>query len=165
VGTNPVADPAGIGGWPHSGSSQIAMLENFPTHLPPAGVVHRQYLYGGAPDRACANDVHAFKDEVLRPAITPRMEKRRNLLSQRIDPSQVRTLMQIASVACQREIIRLIGAAVLPRHDVFNMMDQVAVFLVQPAVLATLASPLPNKVPRRRIHLSIECSNPDIGGL
>jgi hypothetical protein len=36
-------------------------------------------------------------------------------------------------------------------------MDQFAMFLAQPAVLATLASPLPNKVPRRGIHLAIEC--------
>jgi hypothetical protein len=76
------------------------VLENFSTHLPSASVVHRQHPYCDAPDRACANDVHAFKDEVLGPVITPRMEKRHGLLSQRIDPSQVRTFVQIAAVAC-----------------------------------------------------------------
>jgi hypothetical protein len=58
--------------------------------------------------------------------------------------------MRIAAVACQREIIRIIGAAVLFRHDVLNMMDQFAMFLVQLAMFATFASPPPNEVPRRR---------------
>jgi hypothetical protein len=39
-------------------------------------------------------------------------------------------LMQIAAVARQRQIIRIIGAAVLSRHDVLHMVDQFAVFLV-----------------------------------
>jgi hypothetical protein len=61
--------------------------------------------------------------------------------------------MQIAAVACQREIVGAIGAAVLLRRDVLNMMLQAAMFLVQTAIFAPLASPLPDKVPRRRIHL------------
>ena len=61
--------------------------------------------------------------------------------------------MQIAAVACQREVIRVLGAAVLLRHDVLYMMDQFGMFLAQPAIFATLASPPPDEVPRRRIHL------------
>jgi hypothetical protein len=56
-------------------------------------------------------------------------------------------------VACQREVIRVLGAAVLLRHDVLYMMDQFGMFLAQPAIFATLASPPPDEVPRRRIHL------------
>jgi hypothetical protein len=63
--------------------------------------------------------------------------------------------MQIRAVARQCEIIWIIGAAVLSRDDVLNMMDQSAMFLLQPAVFATLASPPPNEVPRRRIHLPL----------
>jgi hypothetical protein len=55
-------------------------------------------------------------------------------------------------MACQRQIIRVIGAAMLLRHDVFNMMDQLAILLVQPAIFETFGSPPPDEVPRRRIH-------------
>ena len=61
--------------------------------------------------------------------------------------------MQTAAVACQREIIGIVGAAVLLCRDVLNMMLQAAMFLVQTAISASLAGPLPDKVPRRRIHL------------
>ena len=49
--------------------------------------------------------------------------------------------MQIAAMACQRRIIRIIGAAVLLRHDMFDMMDELAVFLVQPAIGANARQP------------------------
>jgi hypothetical protein len=78
-----------------------------------------------------------------------------DLLSPRSDPCKIRALMQIRAVARQCEIIWIIGAAVLSRDDVLNMMDQSAMFLLQPAVFATLASPPPNEVPRRRIHLPL----------
>jgi len=78
-----------------------------------------------------------------------------DLLSPRINTCKIRALMQIRAVARQCEIIRIIGAAVLSRDDVLNMMDQSAMFLLQPAVFATLASPPPNEVPRRRIHLPL----------
>ena len=61
--------------------------------------------------------------------------------------------MQIAAMACQRQIIRIIGAAMLLRHYMFDVMDQLAVFLVQAAIFAALASPPPDEVARRRIHL------------
>jgi len=42
---------------------------------------------------------------------------------------------------------------VLHRYDMFNVVDQFAIPLVEPAIFATLGSPLPDEVPRRRIHL------------
>ena len=47
----------------------------------------------------------------------------------------------------------VIGAAVLFRYDVLNMMDQFAMFLAQPAIFATLASPQTDEAPRWRIYL------------
>jgi hypothetical protein len=49
-------------------------------------------------------------------------------------------------MASQREIIRVIEPATLLRHDVFNMMVQLAIFLVQPAIFATFGSPPPDQV-------------------
>ena len=48
----------------------------------------------------------------------------------RVDPCQVRSLMQIASVACQGGIFEIVGAAMLPGDDMFNVMLQLAILLV-----------------------------------
>jgi hypothetical protein len=55
--------------------------------------------------------------------------------------------MQIATMTGQSEITGIIGAAVLFCHNMFNVIDHFAMFLVQPAVFATLASPKPYEVP------------------
>ena len=72
------------------------------------------------------------------------MKEAHNLFSPGIDSSQVRTFVEVAAVACQREIIRIIGAAMLFRHNVLNMVNEFAVLLVRPAVLAMLAGPPPH---------------------
>jgi hypothetical protein len=56
-------------------------------------------------------------------------------------------------MACQRQVVRIIRAAVLLRYDMFDMMDQLAILLVKPAVFATFGSPPPDEVPRHSIHL------------
>jgi hypothetical protein len=81
------------------------------------------------------------------------MKEGHDLLGQRIDSSEVWTLMEIAAVASQRQVVWIIGAAVLLGYDVFHMMDEFAVFLVQPAIFATLASPEPNEFPSDCVHL------------
>lgn len=98
-------------------------------------------------------DQHPFEIEVLGPAVTPRMKQRRRPPGLRVDPGQVRTLAQVAAVAGQCEVVRTVRATVLPGHNVLHMMDQLAMFLMQPAILATLASASPDEVPCRRIHL------------
>lgn len=49
------------------------------------------------------------------------MEKLDDLRGVVIDPGQVRTLVQIAGDTGEREIRRVIAAAVLFRHDVFDL--------------------------------------------
>jgi len=85
------------------------------------------------------------------------MKERDDLLGRGIDSCQVWTFVNITAVAGQRQIVRIIGAAVLFRHDVLYMMDQLAVFLVRPAIFATPASPHPNEVSRGCIHLLSNC--------
>jgi hypothetical protein len=55
-------------------------------------------------------------------------------------------------MTCQCKIVQIIGAAVLLRHDMFEVMDKPGVLLVQPAIFATLAGPPPDEIARRRIH-------------
>jgi len=50
----------------------------------------------------------------------------------RVDSGQVRALSEIAAVACERQIIRIVGSAVLLRDDVLHMPPQLAVLQAQP---------------------------------
>jgi hypothetical protein len=63
-------------------------------------------------------------------------------------------------MACQRQIVRIIGAAVLLRHDMFNVVDQFAIPLVEPALFATLGSPLPDEGPASPYPFATESSSP-----
>jgi hypothetical protein len=94
----------------------------------------------------------AHEGKVVRPSIPAWMKEKRDFPSLRVDSCQIRAFMQIATVACQRQIIDTIGAAVLLRHDVLHMVLQVAMFLVQATIFAPLAGPPLDEVPRRRIH-------------
>ena len=47
----------------------------------------------------------------------------------------------------QRKIIGIIGTAVLPGHNVFDVVQQFAVSLVKPAILASLSGPLTDEPP------------------
>jgi len=64
--------------------------------------------------------------------------------------------MQVAPVTSQCQIIGMIRAAVFLRRDVLNVMLQATMFLVQAAIFAAFASPLPDEVPRRRIHVLLD---------
>jgi hypothetical protein len=114
---------------------------NLGAKFQPAGIVYLQYLDRGAPGGADADDAGALKDEMVGPSITPRMKKRGDLPGLRVDSCQVRPFMKIAAVASKCEIINIIGAAMLLRRDVLNVIPQAAMFLVQTAILATVVSP------------------------
>jgi hypothetical protein len=61
--------------------------------------------------------------------------------------------VQIAVVACQREIINDRCAAMLPRHDMFDVKSKVwIVVLMDVAVFAPVASAVANEVAERRFH-------------
>ena len=71
----------------------------------------------------------------------------------RINPAQVRPFVKIAPMARQRKVIKSVGTIVLAGNDVLNVMPQFAVFLAQPAILASFASAINNKPADSRIHL------------
>jgi hypothetical protein len=80
------------------------------------------------------------------------VKERRNVSGGRIDPRQVLPLPEIASVAGQSKVSQFLGSTMLFGHDVFNVVRDVAVFLMQPAVLAAVLCAPPHKRPRRLIH-------------
>ena len=64
--------------------------------------------------------------------------------------------MQIAAVACERQIVSIFGAAVLLGDDVLDMMPQFAMLLAQTAVFAPPASPSPHDIPVCPVHLLLD---------
>lgn len=75
------------------------------------------------------------------------MEQVFDAASQGIDPTQIRPLVKVAAMACEREILDLIRPAVLAGNDMLNVMQEFAVVLVKPAILAPLPGALADKPP------------------
>ena len=51
-----------------------------------------------------------FESEVIGPSIPPWMKEPGEFARIRIDSRQVRTLVQIASVACERQVVGFVGS-------------------------------------------------------
>jgi hypothetical protein len=85
------------------------------------------------------------------------MKKVGNLTGLGVNSGQVRTLAKIAAVACKRQVAGIVGAGVLLRDDVLDVMPQFAMGLAEAAVFAPLASAAADEVPRGRIHLLLHC--------
>lgn len=85
--------------------------------------------------------------EVLGPAVPPWMKESGACAGQRVDPSKIRPLPQIASMAGKREIDWIVRATMLPGDNMLDVMTQFAVALAEQAVLASVSSPLANEGP------------------
>jgi hypothetical protein len=66
---------------------------------------------------------------------------------QGIDPTQIRPPVKVATMACEREIIDVVCAAVLSGHHMLDMMYEFAVALVKPTILAPLFGSLSDEPP------------------
>jgi len=80
------------------------------------------------------------------------MKQRDRLARQRVDPRQIRPLMQVAALACQRQIPHRVGAAVLPGDHVLDVMRKVGVFLIEKTILATVVRARAYRITRRGDH-------------
>jgi hypothetical protein len=59
---------------------------------------------------------------VIRPAIAPGVEEQSNLSIIGVDARQVWTFVEIAAMARQRQIIGIVGTAVLFRDNMFDVV-------------------------------------------
>jgi hypothetical protein len=87
-----------------------------------ANVVHRQNKNGGAAGRCDALDAHTAKGEVLAPLLAARVKESRHLSGLGINSCQVRPFVQVAAMAGQSQIIRIVGAAMLFRDYVLDVV-------------------------------------------
>ena len=92
------------------------------------------------------------KYKVIRPLVAPGVKQTLNAARYRVDSTEVWSLVQIAAMAGEREILEIIAASELPGYDVFNLVWHRAMFLAKPAVLAAIFCPVSNETPEFRIH-------------
>ena len=81
-----------------------------------------------------------------------RVEQGYNEAASRINATKIWTFVKVAAVTGKREVVRIIGTAVLLGHNMFDVVGQGGVALVQPAVFATGSSTLPYQLARGCIH-------------
>ena len=71
---------------------------------------------------------------------------------QGIDSAQVRPFLKVATMACEREIIDVVGATVLSSNFMLDVMYEFAVVLMKPTILAALLGPFSDQPPRTAIN-------------
>lgn len=125
---------------------------NLRPKLHPARIVHRQHGDRCATHRGESPEPHSIKLKMIAPLIATRMKQRGRLARQRIDPREIRPLMQIAALARQRQIPKNVGAAVLPGYDVLDVVRKVGVFLREKTILAMVVRARAHKIARRAVH-------------
>jgi hypothetical protein len=59
---------------------------------------------------------------MLLPSVAAGMEQVFDPACHGIDPAQIRPFVKIAPMACEREIVYAVRAAVFPGHDMLDMM-------------------------------------------
>lgn len=80
------------------------------------------------------------------------MKEPYDLIGLGIDSCQVGAFAQIAAVACQCQVVRIVRAAVLLCNDVLDVMRELAVLLVQATIFTPLVGPTADEVTRWHIH-------------
>jgi hypothetical protein len=86
------------------------------------------------------------------PLVAPRVKKNLHATRQGIDSTKIRSLVEVTAMACQGEVVDIIGTAMLPGNHVLDVMLELAIVLVKPAILTSLASPLTDEPPGSGIH-------------
>jgi hypothetical protein len=93
------------------------------------------------------------QQKMLNPLVKPRIEEPRDDTGIWIDRTEVRTLLGVAPSAGQRQIFRIVGAAMLTRRDVLNVKcGPRQCVLRNAAILTPLASSLPHELPDCFVH-------------
>ena len=89
---------------------------------------------------------------MVRPDVAPGMEERDDVSTLGVDTGEVWPLVEVAAVAGQGEIRRVVWASVLLRHDVLDVMREPALFLAEQAVLVAILRSLADELPSGSIH-------------
>ncbi len=90
------------------------------------------------------------------PSVAAWVKEPDNFVRVGITTSQVRAFVQIAVVACKREIFKITCATMLARVDVLDVeWMRVVVLLVEAAVLAAIPCAMPHLLAEGRRHYEV----------
>jgi hypothetical protein len=98
-----------------------AFVQQRLAQLDPIIMVQVENRDGGSAAGRQTDNTQAIPAEMIAPGIRPRMEQLNNRIGERIDASQIRTLLAVTFRARQREICQVIVAAMLRRYDVIDV--------------------------------------------
>jgi hypothetical protein len=122
--------------------------QEFLAQIQPPRVIHGEHLNGRASNRSHPFNSHRSHAKVILPLIPSRMEERYDLIGKRINPRKVRTLLQVAPMAGQCQVVRFIGPAVLFGYDMFDVVSEITVLLLKQAIFAAIPGPPADKIPQ-----------------
>ena len=89
---------------------------------------------------------------MLRPLLLPRIKEQHYLTGLRIDGGEVWPFVQVAAIAGQCEVIRMIAPLVLARGDVLDVEDEGTMpDQFEMAILATISCALSDESSQRRV--------------
>ena len=103
---------------------QQAKLQQKPSQSEAIAGVHLEQRRGRAANGCLADEVRFVACEMIFPSVASRMKEPRDLPGLGINSSEVRALVEIALRAGEREIVGIVGAAVLPGDDVFDVKTE-----------------------------------------
>jgi hypothetical protein len=123
------------------------------SHFHALPVVHRQQLHSRTASRGSTDNHRSLPGKVFRPTVSAWMKQGHNLSAIRIKAGNVRSFVEIAKAARQRQVVRFGRTTMLASDD---MLDVEACkprsYLRQPAVFASLAGSTANEGPQGLIH-------------
>ena len=136
---------SGTGAFVRTSGQKVASLN-------PARIVHREQLDSSAPNRRSALDHRPAETEMIAPTVASRIEQRDNLSGAWINPGQVRTFAQIATVTGKGEIALIIAPTVLAGYYVLDVMCKGTTVLRKATIFATVSGSGSDEYPRRNFH-------------
>ena len=131
----------------------LAQFDQGGAQFHPIVVVHL-HQPGCGPSDGCDSDDHrSFEPKVIRPHLPPRMIQPFQFFGVRVNAGEVRPLEQIAELAGEGEIVRLITSPVACGDDVLDVKRSVGlVFLLQVAIFTAIPGPDSHPPPQRLPH-------------
>ena len=125
----------------------------FSTEFYASWSIHVEEANRCAPCWRQSDDTSATDREVSAPSISTGMEQWHHSAALGIDAGEVWPFVRVAAVTSEREIAGIVGAAVLFRHDMFDMKgNERGRLLRDVAILAGVAGAPPNNLAQGSIH-------------
>jgi hypothetical protein len=122
------------------------LFEQFSPQRDPVGIVHRKDFDCRSALGGLSDQERTFPSKMSRPSLKPGIEESRELLCDRIDPGQIRSLVEVTSQTAIGEIGETTAARVLPCDDMLDLIRRENVGFGKMAVFATIARPRANRL-------------------